>query len=170
MRSHLRSNGGTGRRAESGATLVEFALVVPLLLALVFGIIEASWAFAQQNDVRHGAREGARVAAVDIGDIGVVGPTVVDRMDIVNPSQNITVTLIPEAGTMPAPPEPGAIATIRVEADLQSLTGFFPVLFGGTVSSEVEFRTEQPAAAVPSWWNGGAPSCFPSCPPPPPSP
>lgn len=159
----LRINGGSHRRAESGASLVEFALVVPLLLALVFGIIEASWAFAQQNDVRHGAREGARVAAVNIGGTNTVGQTVCDRMDVVNPSEGITVTLIPDAGSMPAPPEPGAIATIRVEANLQTLTGFFPGLFGGTVSSEVEFRTEQPASGVPLWWNGGGSSSF-SCP------
>jgi hypothetical protein len=136
-------------------------MVLPLLLILLFGIIEASWAFAQQNDVRHGAREGARAAAVDIGNTGVVGAAVCDRMDVVNPSEGITVTLIPDAGSFTG--EPGAIATIRVDANLQTLTGFFPGLFGGTVSSEVEFRTEQPASGPPGWWAGGAVTSFP-CP------
>lgn len=163
-RGPLHRDGDNGRRAESGASLVEFALVVPLLLALVFGIIEASWAFAQQNDVRHGAREGARAAAVDIGDTNTVGQAVCDRMDVVNPSEGITVTLIPDPST-PSVSEPGAIATIRVEANLQTLTGFFPGLFGGTVSSEVEFRTEQPASGDPLWWSAGGSSSF-SCPPP----
>ena len=136
---------------------MEFALVVPLLLALVFGIIEASWAFAQQNDVRHGAREGARLAAVDFGTAGAIANEVCDRMDVVNPAEGITVALS-GAGTHPG--EPGAIATIRVEANLQTLTGFFPGLFGGTVSSEVEFRTEQPASGAPAWWgSSGAVPC-----------
>ena len=156
MGDRLRRDGGV-RRTESGASLVEFALVLPLLLALVFGIIEASWAFAQQNDVRHGAREGARAAAVDIGDTNTVGQAVCDRMDVVNPAQGITVTLIEDPGT-PTVSEPGAIGTIRVEANLQTLTGFFPGLFGGTVSSEVQFRTEQPASGDPQWWGDGIPN------------
>lgn len=136
-------------------------MVLPLLLILVFGIIEASWAFAQQNDVRHGAREGARAAAVDIGNTATVGQAVCDRMEVVNPSEGITVMLVPDAGSMSG--EPGALATIRIDANLQTLTGFFPGLFGGTVSSEVEFRTEQPGTGVPLWWNGGAPSSY-ACP------
>jgi Flp pilus assembly protein TadG len=124
------------------------AIVLPLLLVLLFGIIEASWAFAQQNDVRHGAREGARAAAVDLGDAAAIGQLVCDRMDVVNPSQGITVDLTP----LTADGSTGGLATIRVESNVQTLTGFFPVLFGGTVSSEVEFRTEQPATADPAWW------------------
>ena len=53
------------RSQESGAALVEMAVILPLLVLLLFGVIEASWAFAQANDVRHGAREGARLAAVE---------------------------------------------------------------------------------------------------------
>jgi Flp pilus assembly protein TadG len=144
---------------ERGAALVEMALVLPLLVFLLFGIIEASWAFAQQNDVRHGAREGARSAAVDTGDITAVGQAVCDRMDIVNPSEGITVTLTP----ITASGSTGGLATIRVDAGLQELTGFFGALFSGTVSSEIEFRTELPVEGDPAWWNGGAPSAYP-CP------
>lgn len=128
--------------------MVEMAIVLPLLLVLLFGIIEASWAFAQQNDVRHGAREGARAAAVDIGDAAAVGQVVCDRMDIVSPAEGVTVDLTP----LTASGSTGGLATIRVEANVQTLTGFFPGLFGGTVSSEVEFRTERPATSDPAWW------------------
>lgn len=139
-------------------------MVLPLLLILLFGIIEASWAFAQQNDVRHGAREGARAAAVNIGTAGAVRDETCSRMDVVNSSEGITVTLTPEAGSLPTGGGPGAVATIRVEANLQTLTGFFPTLFGGTVSSEVDFRTEQPVSGPPAWWNGGASSGALACP------
>ena len=50
---------------ERGANLVEFAILAPLLIMLLFGIIEFAWIFAQNLDVRHGAREGARLAAVN---------------------------------------------------------------------------------------------------------
>lgn len=127
-------------------------MVLPLLLIVLFGIMEASWAFAQQNDVRHGAREGARAAAVEVASLATVGQIVCDRMDIVNPSEGVTVSFTSLSGDGST----GSLASIRVDANLQTLTGFFPTLFGGTVSSDVEFRTEQPAEIpdpyVPYWW------------------
>jgi Flp pilus assembly protein TadG len=51
-------------RSERGAAAVEFALVTPLLLALVFGIIEFGRGYSQLNVYTGAAREGARYAAV----------------------------------------------------------------------------------------------------------
>ena len=150
----LRRAGQQNHKDQRGAALVEMALVLPLLTLLLFGIMEASWAFAQQNDVRHGAREGARAAAVNFGDTTAVGQAVCDRMDIVNPSSGVKVTLTP----LTASGEVGGLATVRVEANVQTLTGFFGSLFGPTVASEIEFRTEKPGDADPDWWNGGVSS------------
>ena len=44
-------------RGERGASLVEFAILAPLLIVLVLGIVEFGWLFSQNNDVRHGPRE-----------------------------------------------------------------------------------------------------------------
>ncbi len=54
------------RRAEgdAGASAVEFALVAPLLLILVFGIIDLGRAYSTLNQLAASAREGARYAAV----------------------------------------------------------------------------------------------------------
>ena len=49
---------------ESGAALVEFAIIAPLLLLLVFGIIEFGRAYNAQNSLTHAAREGAREYAI----------------------------------------------------------------------------------------------------------
>lgn len=142
------------RSNQSGAAMVELALILPLLLLVLFGIIEASWAFAQQNDVRHGAREGARAVAVEELSLADAVQLVCDRMDIVNPSEGITVTFTSWSGDGTT----GSRASIRVDANIQTLTGFFPSLFGGTVSSDIEFRTEQPSELpvpyVGYWWPG----------------
>jgi Flp pilus assembly protein TadG len=55
-----------GRRLhrEDGASAVEFALIVPLLVIFVFGIIEFGIAFLQVQSIRTGVREGGRAAAV----------------------------------------------------------------------------------------------------------
>ncbi|HSP04647.1 MAG TPA: TadE family protein, partial [Acidimicrobiales bacterium] len=50
---------------ERGAALVEFALIATPLFLILFGTIEFGWAFFQLNDIRHGAREGIRLVAVD---------------------------------------------------------------------------------------------------------
>jgi hypothetical protein len=53
------------RGDERGAALVEFALIAMPLFLIVFGTIEFGWAFFQLNDIRHGAREGIRIAVVN---------------------------------------------------------------------------------------------------------
>jgi Flp pilus assembly protein TadG len=49
------------RRTNSGAAAVEFALVLPLFLAVMFGMLEYSWYFYQQFGVASAVREGARL-------------------------------------------------------------------------------------------------------------
>ena len=51
-------------RDERGQALVEFALVLPILLILVLGIIEFGRAWNLHQTITHAAREGARLAAV----------------------------------------------------------------------------------------------------------
>jgi hypothetical protein len=48
-----------------GAVAVEFAIVAPVLLALVFGMIEFGRAFEMKNLLEVAAREGARFASMD---------------------------------------------------------------------------------------------------------
>ena len=49
---------------ETGQSLVEFALVVPMLLLLVFGVAEFGRAWMTQNILTGAVREAARLAAV----------------------------------------------------------------------------------------------------------
>ena len=51
--------------AESGVALVEFALVLPLLLLIIFGIFDFGRALNYMNDGQQMANEGARWAVVD---------------------------------------------------------------------------------------------------------
>lgn len=52
--------------AEEGAAAVEFALVVPILLLLIFGIINFGIVLAQQLSISNSARQAARFAVVDV--------------------------------------------------------------------------------------------------------
>ena len=51
-------------RAEKGQAMVEFALVLPLLLALLCGIVDFGWLYYNQITLNNAAREGARYAVI----------------------------------------------------------------------------------------------------------
>jgi Flp pilus assembly protein TadG len=62
-----RAAGGQGR-AERGAAAVEFALLLPLLVALLFGFVEFGIAFNTKIQATNAAREGARIAVVGVSN------------------------------------------------------------------------------------------------------
>jgi Flp pilus assembly pilin Flp len=55
-------------RDERGAAAVEFALVLPFLLALIVGVVEVGRGWDAKLDLSGAAREGARAAATG-GDV-----------------------------------------------------------------------------------------------------
>ena len=123
---------------QRGAAMVEFAIVLPLLLILLFGIIEAAWAFNQQLKVRHGAREGARLVAVNAGTDLIVAGEVCDRMHFSGDVDATGVTIGTSGSAI------GDTATITIQAPYTGLTGFLDAIFSGsTLTSIVEIRLEQ---------------------------
>jgi Flp pilus assembly protein TadG len=55
------------RRSDRGAALVEFALVLPLLLVVIAGIVDFAFAFQRYEVITNAAREGARMAVLPVG-------------------------------------------------------------------------------------------------------
>ena len=62
MKTSKRHLGAPARR---GAVAVEFAIVAPILVACVVGLVELGRAFEMQNLLEVAAREGARFASMD---------------------------------------------------------------------------------------------------------
>ena len=52
-------------KGEDGQDIVEFALVLPILALLLFGIIDYGWIFYNQAKIGNAAREGARFAVMN---------------------------------------------------------------------------------------------------------
>jgi hypothetical protein len=61
--------------SEQGAAAVEMALILPLLLTLVFGIIEFGFVFNAQISLTQAVREGVRVGAIgdDMTEANMLG-------------------------------------------------------------------------------------------------
>jgi hypothetical protein len=122
--------------SESGAALVEFAMLLPFLLLLVLGIVEFGFLLGQFNEVRHGAHEGARLAAVNDANLG----------DNTCNSMNL-VGIIEVDFTDSANGKLGDQASVTVNATISSLSGlglveiFLPL----NLSTTADFRLEQPS-------------------------
>jgi Flp pilus assembly protein TadG len=65
--ANQRSEARRARRGERGQTMVEFALIVPLMLVIVFGIVDFGRAYSVWVTITNAAREGARY--------GITNPT-----------------------------------------------------------------------------------------------
>jgi len=72
-------------RREKGASLVEFALILPVLALLLFGLIDFGFIYNDFLQVRQGVRDGARQGAV-----GNFGPASVCTNDPALPSSGST--------------------------------------------------------------------------------
>lgn len=59
-------------RRDGGASLVEFALIVPLLTLFLFGIVQFGLAYDKKQSINSAAREGARTAAIPVNDADTV--------------------------------------------------------------------------------------------------
>jgi len=137
---------GSRDPGDQGVAIIEFAIVAPVLILLLFGIIEAGWAFSQQLEVRHGAREGARMAAVNEGTLDDIVNATCAQMDLSTSGATVTLT---KSG-----PEVGDSVQVKVNAPVDSITGITGLVFGGvTLSESVEMRIEQP----PTWADGTKP-------------
>jgi len=64
-----------GVSSRGGQTLVEFALVFPVFILLLFGIVDAGRFVYMNSVLSQAAREGARLAAVEASWIGSSDPS-----------------------------------------------------------------------------------------------
>jgi Flp pilus assembly protein TadG len=150
-------NSAANSSRQRGAALVEFAIVAPLLILLLFGIVEFGWVLAQFNEVRHAAQEGARWGAVSRPDIDGGGA---GSSDLVARACN--AANLPSGSTLSVTAATGGgakgdTATVTVTANIASLTGlnFITVFLPPSLSNTATFRLEQTAA----WSAVGPTSC-----------
>ena len=115
---------------ERGAAAVEFALLLPVLLLLVFGIIDFGRALNAQITLTQAAREGARLAA--LGQPNVVSRTKAAATGL-NP---VTVTVT----ACPANAGPGDDASVTTSyafsfvTPVGAIAGMFGAGFGSSMT------------------------------------
>jgi Flp pilus assembly protein TadG len=149
------------RGADRGAAAVEFALVTPLLLVMLFGIIDYGIWFTDSIALRQAVRDGARRGAVE--NFGSCSPAITGTTDadLHNLACSVASGVNPISGTVavrvviandPASASGAAWQagrTLRVCALSQhtSLLPFVPFPSGGISKASVDIPIEQASAA-----------------------
>ncbi len=117
------------RDDERGAAAVEFALVLPVLLLILIGIIEFSFAFNTQLSLSQAAREGARQMALS-NDSAAAATRARNAAGRLDPS-TVTVTFSFSGGGSSC--TVGKQVTATTSNTLQTVTGFISGFTGNIV-------------------------------------
>ena len=135
------------KNGEKGQALVEFALLVPIFLLLLFAIIDFGMGFYSWITVTNAAREGARLGVV-MATSQQIEDRVYQTADLPNESTQMTVTVTNAADQGG---QPGDSVTVRVDYDYDLITPLAGLVefatgntFGRTLnlSSTAEMRLE----------------------------
>jgi Flp pilus assembly protein TadG len=138
-------------RTKRGQSMVEFALTAPLILLMLFGIVDFGRALFIANEMTNAAREGARVAVLSSNPCntvvssanapncsagsGLTGESVCDAMT--NEGQLIATWsgCTDPSGTLPNPPSSGSVDTAYVQITQSTNSSCPSTGSGGTVST-----------------------------------
>ena len=158
MRRFRRSHG-------RGQGLVEFALVFPFFIVLVFALFDVGRAVFAYNEITNAAREGARLAMVNQNQArieerieGQSSGTTVDQCIYFVESDSIFPTCakgtIVPTDACPVVPKVGCIAHVEVWTDYAPITPLISNLIGSmtlTANSEEPIEFVCPNPAISEW-------------------
>jgi Flp pilus assembly protein TadG len=146
-----------GRRPH-GQALVEFALVIPIFLLFIFGIIDAGRLIYTYNTVSNAARDGARVAIVNQSSTGTdtcdttaatawpTGCAIQSAIALGLTDANVQVDYRDPTDTSACTtPAIGCIAVVKVTGTYQALTPVIGQILG---TIDVSSTTKMPIERV----------------------
>lgn len=108
-------------KKEEGQSVVEFALILPVLILLIFGMIDFGWLFYNKIEVNNASREGARYAAIHWNEGSYVSDT---ESLVTNYASGSSVTVAAD----------GAEVTVSVSKNVDVLTGVTSTILGDSVN------------------------------------
>jgi Flp pilus assembly protein TadG len=111
---------------DRGAAAVEMALVSPLLVAMIIGIIDFSRVFNAELQLSQAAREGARLASLRLDPSAADIQAIQDRAVLAAPNPAFGAALTPANVTVvspwcPAKPTADQVAVVRVSYVFQGI-------------------------------------------------
>ncbi len=139
----------TRRHSSRGQAVAEVALVLPVLLLVMMGILDFGRAVFAYNTLSNAARDGARVAIVDqtvTSGIPVGAQRAADQATGlgINPSSDVDVTYTQPDGTSCPNHSLGCIAEVTVRNRYRAITPIIgniigPINLEASTALEIEF-------------------------------
>ncbi len=126
------------RYSRRAAAVVEMAVVTPLLLTMLFGIIEYGWVFTIKQSMTNAAREGCRLATLQGSTTNQVTDTVEAYLNSTGLQSTDYTVVIKRAET----DDPIEQVTIRVPYKQISLLGGFFGKTDWTIGTTCTMRKE----------------------------
>ena len=139
-----------GDRGEAGAAALEFALLFPLFLVLVFGAVDFGLAVQRQSQLNNAAREGAREAVFnpDAAQVEQVVRNAITGVDVTDVNVDVSC-LTPDGaacgGSFDGSAESGGTVIVRLEYTNDFVTPAPSMIGLGTdidIGTEVRMRIE----------------------------
>ncbi|KFF58793.1 hypothetical protein JF66_15935 [Cryobacterium sp. MLB-32] len=107
-------------RDDRGAAAVEFALVLPVLLLLIFGLMEFGRLYNVQISLSNAAREGARTMAIENSPVAARAAAVAAAPSITPVISTSQIAISPNTNCVP-----GSTATVVITYTVALMTGWF---------------------------------------------
>jgi Flp pilus assembly protein TadG len=128
------------RNTREGAAAVEFALVVPIFLLFVFGIIEFGRAIMVQQVLVNASREGARQAVLD----GATSTDVVNT--VLEYAQDASIDI--GTNNISVSPDPTSVEsreqiTVSVSVPFSEVSWMPPFFYDGNLEASATMRSEK---------------------------
>lgn len=131
------------RTGQRGQSLVEFALVLPVFMLLVFGILDGGRAILAYNEVSQSTRNVARVASVSCFDTTTrcstasgtpIGNAMAGQIGTSGPITWTVTCIDPDTNATSTNCTAGDIIRVRADASVTLVTPVIAQALGGTVA------------------------------------
>ena len=136
------------RHREGGAAALEFALIMPVLFLLLFGIIDYGLLFFDSIGLRQGAREGARQAVVQKYGSGCSGAANAKIVCTTKAATELTLGSPAVKVVAPGGWAQGKQLIVCVQTKESSLTGFVPFPAGGILRTKTTMSIEEAGTVI----------------------
>jgi Flp pilus assembly protein TadG len=127
----------SNRKKRRGAAVVEMAVVSPLLVVMLFGIIEFGWIMAVQNTLVNATREGARAGVLQGYDADDIEDRVTEYLTPMNLQEKVSISV-----TEATEADPVVTVSVRVPRADVSLLGHFFNFVHGELTAACSMRKE----------------------------
>lgn len=127
-------------RRERGAAMTEFVVVIPILVVLLFSIVQFGLVLNRVQTYNAAAREGARVASLPNTDQAKISSTINNALDGMNIGDTPAVSTNPSA-SKPCEGRPGETVTVTVQSPYTIQIPLLPN-FNVNLSGKGIFRCE----------------------------